>query len=600
MKDASLPAPHIDQELASDAALLQAIYETALLPDRYDALMDTWQTRLSAVVEAQIDSDLTRADQILSDPSFAYLETSLQVLLAVDQGRGQINPFNDRPGRARMAFSPDGAAVWYNGRAKDLFGLSRNSTLNHLRFPEPIKMRLHDALTELGKEKSRPDGRTPFVLHMAAETGTAQRFMVARPLKQPGSPPLLLLEEGHSGWSTRLAEALREAFGLTVRETEILGAVCDGKSLSFIASEQERKVSTLRSQMKSILRKTGTSSQAQLVTLVFSIAAYLDPSDLENECPETGLWHHRLPDGRSMPYHVFGPETGRVGLFIHGMLDGVRLLRLIEPLLFANDICMIAPHRPGFGTAPVCGRPVADLPCSVAQDILHLLDNLGVRTFPVVGHMAGSVYAFAVAAQGQERVSAIINVSGGVPIRSLMQLKHMSRRQRTVAYTARFAPAALPLILHAGIRQIESGGVQQFIAALYEDAPADQRCLGNAEIRTLIAEGVQFATAQGYHGFQCDSYQVVRDWSQLVADSTCPVHLIHGRHDPVVLCMSIEDFAARHSTRVTTFIAEAEGQLVLYSRPDILIDVLQRVLHDTGNRMSRAMNSAFTTASPAA
>ena len=600
MKDSASPAAQTDQELASDATLLQAIYETALLPDRYDAFMDAWQARLSAIVEAQIGSDLTRADRTLHDPSFAYLETSLQVLLALDRGRGQITPFSDRPGRARMAFSPDGAAVWYNGRAQEQFGLSRNSTIHHLPFAATLRPRLQEALAALCDGTNRPEERSPVVLNLAAANGAAQRFMVARPMLQPGSPPLLLLEEGSSGWSACLAENLRDGFGLTPRETEILGAVCDGKTLSFIAQEQGRKVSTLRSQMKSILRKTGTSSQAQLVTLVFSIAAYLDPSDPESDTSEKGLWHHTLPDDRTMPYHVFGPETGRVALFIHGMLDGVRLLRLLEPLLFANDICIIAPHRPGFGTAPACDRPMADLPRAVAEDILHLADNLGVSTFPVIGHMAGSVHAFELAARGQDRVSTIINVSGGVPIRSIAQLRHMSRRQRTVAYTARFAPAALPLILHAGIRQIEYGGVQEFIAALYDDAPADQRSLGNPEIRALVAEGVQFATAQGYQGFQSDSYQVVRDWSQLVAGSTCPVTLIHGRHDPVVLCQSVEDFAAQQPARMATLIAEQEGQLVLYSRPDILVGALQRVLQDNGDRMSRTMNSTFTTTAPAA
>lgn len=62
--------------------------------------------------------------------------------------------------------------------------------------------------------------------------------------------------------------ALRELFGLTPAEAAITAALAEGQSLDQIARMFHIGLGTVRSHMKSILAKTGTHRQAQLVALI--------------------------------------------------------------------------------------------------------------------------------------------------------------------------------------------------------------------------------------------------------------------------------------------------------------------------------------------
>ncbi len=61
---------------------------------------------------------------------------------------------------------------------------------------------------------------------------------------------------------------LRRLFELTRAETFVAVGLCDGLSLAEIASLRACSVNTVRNQLRSILEKTGTSRQAELVALV--------------------------------------------------------------------------------------------------------------------------------------------------------------------------------------------------------------------------------------------------------------------------------------------------------------------------------------------
>ncbi|MEH6648088.1 hypothetical protein [Sulfitobacter sp.] len=119
----------------------------------------------------------------------------------------------------------------------------------------------------------------------------------------------------------------------------------------------------------------------------------------------------------------------------------------------------------------------------------------------------------------------------------------MSRRQRLVAYTARYAHSVLPFVINASIRQIRNGGGETFLDSLYENAPVDNEVIKNHEVRRIFLNGVDFSIAQGSKGFALDSEMVTRDWTEaFIQSAPVPVHLLHGAHDPVVSIGSVRDF----------------------------------------------------------
>lgn len=73
---------------------------------------------------------------------------------------------------------------------------------------------------------------------------------------------------------------LKSLFGLTVSERRLAKALLNGLSLDQYAVEKRISVNTARTHLKSIFRKTDSSSQAGLVTL---LSRLVPPVEVENE-----------------------------------------------------------------------------------------------------------------------------------------------------------------------------------------------------------------------------------------------------------------------------------------------------------------------------
>ena len=87
-----------------------------------------------------------------------------------------------------------------------------------------------------------------------------------RDVFDPGKA-VLVLEEPEARRQVAGA-ALADAFGLTPAEIRLAEALTQGKDLATIAEEHRVTIGTVRSQLKSIMAKTDTHRQAELVTLL--------------------------------------------------------------------------------------------------------------------------------------------------------------------------------------------------------------------------------------------------------------------------------------------------------------------------------------------
>lgn len=85
----------------------------------------------------------------------------------------------------------------------------------------------------------------------------------------------LVLVRSGKGMSDILINSLRQLFRLSPAEASIAVALGTGMDLNELAHQRGVKLNTLRSQVASIMAKTGTRRQAQLVALVARIDSVL-------------------------------------------------------------------------------------------------------------------------------------------------------------------------------------------------------------------------------------------------------------------------------------------------------------------------------------
>jgi len=110
---------------------------------------------------------------------------------------------------------------------------------------------------------SRPSGRQPFSLMLSpllsAPSGAlSSEAGVACFISDP--------EAGH----VPTADALGKIYGLTPAEAEVVQLLAKGLALDAIAADRGISLNTVRSHLKHIFSKTGTSRQSELLSLVMT------------------------------------------------------------------------------------------------------------------------------------------------------------------------------------------------------------------------------------------------------------------------------------------------------------------------------------------
>lgn len=539
----------------AQTALIQAIYEVAIDPHVYDRMVDLWGRHLLHTLGEDLQSP-----QDLSPEVAEHLLRAFEILDRL--GRKEqpaAAPLDLQPSkRAELRLSQGGKILDASPLAVENLGATVGQSVFDLALSPESATRLNQ---QLGSPASND-------IYVFFAKGDKHPFPMVRQIPSDAAGACdVILTALHNTWTEAHDQTLRQMFGLTVAETRVARELLTGATLPEIASVTGRSVDTLRTQLKSIRRKTYTSNQQQLVRIMTGLEALIAPES--SACENTGRTDHvfLLPDGRKMAYRCFGPDRGLPCLFIHNMLNGPNFPAALVRDIHRLGIRLICPIRPGFGSSdpdPVTKAHPKEAPDRFCADVTAFLKHLGHARVVAVGHMSGALYAYRLAQLHPDLVAGVFNISGAVPITDMRQIRAMHYRQQVMALTARFTPRMLPTLLRAGISQIDSGGVEAFLNALYRRGTPDRAIAERVENRDMLFTGFRQIIQQGHHSFAIDSYHVVRDWSRYCDGLQQPVTLIHGATDPVVTEDSVGQFAARMG-----FDAEIHsnvGQLVLYHK----------------------------------
>lgn len=218
--------------------------------------------------------------------------------------------------------------------------------------------------------------------------------------------------------SALLASALRTSFGLTPAETRLAALLRDGVSLAEAADELSVSVNTTRNQLRAIFEKMGLHRQADLVRALSQLAALasLLPSNggdgisvftaaggAANTAP--AVQHFRLKDGRRLAWRDYGTRDGKPVLIVHQGLGGSLYPRGTDALARDLGLRLIVPARPGVGTSDPRPRYTYE---GVAEDMVALVDSLGVERLQIGCVLDGAPYALAAGIQLGDRLSRMI------------------------------------------------------------------------------------------------------------------------------------------------------------------------------------------------
>ncbi|MEP2946450.1 MAG: alpha/beta hydrolase [Lentilitoribacter sp.] len=559
--------------------LIAKAYDAAISPEEYDNLVVKWSEYISALEHefpVEISKETPLSDYIADKEISDHFARAAMIFQKLSGETSSVDPKDLIQGddRAALVIGSDGRIGASNSRQGELF-----YNLAHIRDLEPKLRagdfaRLQDTITQRDRTK---DVRSPTVILCEDTQGVLSHFVVVPTKISNSDQPYFILRSLQPRWSSELKNVLMSVFELTNRECEIIEGWCNSLSISDLAKQHNRSVETLRTQVKTILSKTGTGSQAALMRLISGLSSlFIAGKHAAHDCIAEGtVQNFKLPDGRGLETLIYGPENGEPVIFLHGMLGGMVISTELVKGFYEHNIKFIIPNRPSFGhSTPYSDRE--SVPQQFALDLFHMLDTLKIKTTTIMGYGAGALYAFAANKLHPKRIKTIINFAGGVPITSRRQFLSMKPRQSVMALTARYAPSILPVLVDGGISQIKSGLMSKFIKALYNETPEDMSVAMREDVHPIIQKSLQISVEQGSNAFVTDAAHITRDWSDLVQDAQTPVKLYHGVHDPVVPIETVRTFANTWDHVELEEVSET-GQLIMNKHPHLVFKALGKL-----------------------
>ena len=568
-------------DLDISTRLIDETYAATLDPLRYDALMDAWLNYVESIPEHGADDTFKR------DGMYLHFQRALAILDRM--GRAQVRETtaasiaSQMPG-VGVVLSPEGVVLAMNAGAQRLAALNRVETLEHLEIDETA---VTSAQEWIETETRAPTNSGFAFIPCQIGRERAPSCLLLTPISLRTGPNLdsaeaaFLLATVDIRLDGTVADKLTEAFQLSEAETEVALLLADGLHPNEIAAQREARVTTIRSQIRSILKKLRARNITDAVRTISGFAAnYTSAMAVSRSSPQlVGAQrlrrtdHMILEDGRRFAWTEQGDFEGRPILFFHNMLYGVAWTDPAVETVARKGWRVIAPSRPGFGASDYDPQASAqDRVAATVDAFRQLCEHLNLDRPVIVGHAAGLIYAQAFAAAHPDLSCGLLGVSHFTYWDDSI-LKTLPMRQRAVAMTTLRAPSALGFVTRAGVALIDSGREDMFIHSLHKDIPADMRALRRPEAYAAVVDGLRHTVRQGGNAFMADCPLVLQDWTDTAKQISAPYRIIYGLDDKVVAAGHAEGFRAA-LPHVNIHEVAGAGQYLLYTHwPEVIAEI---------------------------
>jgi pimeloyl-ACP methyl ester carboxylesterase len=234
-----------------------------------------------------------------------------------------------------------------------------------------------------------------------------------------------------------------------------------------------------------------------------------------------------LRDGRLLGWSEWGTPDGMPLLRLQGT-PGSRLSRHPDPGMWLSlGLRVITVDRPGFGTStPLKGRGFR----AVADDLVELLDQLGLGSVCVYGQSGGAPHALALAALHPTRVKRVAIAVGAAPI-TADEAGRLLAVNRAGWETAGRGRAAVVTYLQPHRDAMLADPIAGFRAAMVDAPEGDRQILDDPVWQQSFAGALMEALRAGVDGWVDETMAILGDWDFDVARVCCAVQWYHGLHD---------------------------------------------------------------------
>lgn len=574
------PKSEISPEVRDE--VIDRLYEVAMDPMRYEELLDHWETMIRPLREGA-NGTLINVD--LDAEYASHFIRADKLLEKLGDNSEQVSHLANVDKSAAFLIGRDLRFIDVNHAAEAVLNIKTGQKLSELPI-EPADLRdlEHQTATML---MSNSD--TSAVLRTRLLESQRLVIFQLQTLRQEDEPPLVVAISSEVSWPDGFDALLKSAFALTDAEIEVVQALTECLSPREIADARNRSIDTVRAQLKSILGKTETRSQTELVRLALSmmdITSFTEDMATQAHPLSTGTEYLEprpyqsitLRDGRKMEYLILGDPAGKPMVYYHQDYGLVRWPASAEAEAERRGIKIIVPIRAGYGNST--SLPKKQPPTEIiAHDLNELLTHLGIDTFPVLTLGGDVYYALDFHRLYPGRLKALFVTAGNFPLDRAEQYERMAKWHRFIMASARYTPHLLPFMVKAGFSLARRLGKRKFVHAVFGTSAADVATFENPEVYEAMVCGSEVCLSETHSAHYVFAAEVLlqerTDWTPLIvsARNTLPLFCFSGLQDPQVPKETLREFQAKHPWINFTEYEDC-GQLVFFKKwPEILPQV---------------------------
>ena len=563
------------------AEIVDRLYDVALDPIRLEHLLEVWEGSAAPLRVGPVEKAIPLEDPEI-EAHMARAQIFLDRLRISEESESRTSVLEEIPRSA--AFLSDGGAqiVACNRPATVAFGVAEGGPFAAL----PFEAEDRDLLA--GVIRKVAGGRAEKVVTLRIRSVVTGSPVIVRVSRVEGGAdrPLALVLSTELVWPEGFEATVQEAFGLTPAEVEIVRGITLGLPVKDIAEARGRSAETVRTQLRSILAKTETHSQSELVRVVLGLMdlALIPTGGHGGSVPQGGglparpLREMRGADGRRLTWIEFGDPRGQPVLFMHLDYGLIRWPAAAERHAQMRRLRVIVPVRAGYGRTDLHARGTDHLQ-GVTQDYAAVLDHLGVRGAIAIPLGADLRFAMNLANLRPDLITGIVGAACQLPIRSAAQYERMDKWQRFILANARYAPKVLPFLVQAGFSLARRLGKDVFFRQVNGGSAADMDTFSRPDVREAILEGSDTCLAPKWSAHEAFTRECIgseKDWSAVVRDCRVPVVLLQGDQDPQAPVLTIRELAAEYPGLEVRFLPDT-GQLLFFAEWPAVLDEVERM-----------------------
>jgi pimeloyl-ACP methyl ester carboxylesterase/DNA-binding CsgD family transcriptional regulator len=551
--------------------LVEGFFDASVSPERLAELINVWDEQIAA-------ADSVRSMNLGS--AFAHqVATAFQILEQLQAAELQrVNDLLSEIRTAAMVLSEVGHVMAANRAAHLAFGLERDGLIGSLPL-EPIELQ---EFAELVAAVAASAGSREAVLRLRPKGLDRLLIVHLKPFLAGNGKTQVLAITSERPWPSKISDFLARVFALTPAEIEVMRLLTVGGTVAAIARSTDRSEGTVRSQLHSILEKTGTRTQAELLRLSLLL---LDSVPFETGVrrtlspPEEHQRFVRMTDGRRIEMLTFGDPGGRAVIWMQSTYGFYRLPRAAEADMRRRRLRVLVPFRAGYcgSDPPPKGRDNLEV---AVEDLCTIMAQLRIASAPVVAPGDDIRIALMFAQAEPRRVCHIFGIGSGFPILNDTQYRRLIPPARFTRACARYTPKVLPFMIRGGVMTITRYGVERYLRGILARIPADARAFAEPEVGGALVEGVErlfFRENRSVAAVCAEMVLFHRDWPAELGQVACPVTLIHGEQDGTSPFETALEYCAMYPN--WRFVGYPdEGELVAHVRWTDVLNLVEQAL----------------------